>query len=85
MEIMMKECMWDIFKQVLAIELIIIRKQGVRKFALDVNKSNENAIKLYKKMGFEIEGTLKEEIFMGDFYDELVLMGKRVRNENVLS
>jgi ribosomal-protein-alanine N-acetyltransferase len=40
------------------------KKQGITSFTLEVRVSNENAIKLYEKLGFEIAGLRK------NFYDK---------------
>ena len=38
---------------------------------LNVNTQNNNAVSLYKKLGFEIVGTLHKEIFVnGEYFDE---------------
>jgi RimJ/RimL family protein N-acetyltransferase len=47
------------------------RAIGVHRLELTVNTRNQGAIALYKKMGFEIEGTKKHSMYMkGQFYDE---------------
>lgn len=47
---------------------------NLRKIYLNVAEYNENAIKLYKKMGFVIEGTFKEDIFINEKYCDLIRM-----------
>jgi len=47
---------------------------GLNRIYLYVLKNNESAIKLYNKIGFKLEGELKESIFKnGNFYDEIVM------------
>jgi RimJ/RimL family protein N-acetyltransferase len=54
------------------------RSNKVRKITLGVFSSNPNAIRLYKKFGFEVEGRLEDQFFIsGEFVDEL-LMGLRI-------
>ncbi|MBB6452377.1 ribosomal protein S18 acetylase RimI-like enzyme [Salirhabdus euzebyi] len=52
---------------------------GIKKISLSVLETNEKAIILYKKYGFEVEGRLKNDKFLSDgkFYDTLV-MGRLV-------
>ncbi|MDR6226321.1 GNAT family N-acetyltransferase [Desmospora profundinema] len=51
------------------------RANGVEKINLDVWSSNDRAIELYKKYGFQVEGRLrKQAILRGDYVDE-VFMG----------
>lgn len=45
------------------------------KISLVVRKDNPRAVELYKKCGFEVEGVLKNEVYIdGEFFD-LVAMG----------
>jgi len=48
---------------------------GIRKITLSVIESNDKAIELYKKHGFEIEGILKQDKFLSDgrFYDTIIM------------
>lgn len=50
---------------------------GIKKITLNVLETNEKAIQLYKKFGFEIEGILKKDKFLsdGNYYDTF-LMGR---------
>ncbi|MCA9835976.1 MAG: GNAT family N-acetyltransferase [Trueperaceae bacterium] len=44
--------------------------ESVKKINLRVRTDNQRALELYNKKGFQIEGTLKEEIFeAGTYYD----------------
>lgn len=50
---------------------------GIKKINLNVLETNQKAIKLYQKYGFEIEGILKKDkrLSDGNYYDT-VLMGR---------
>ncbi|WP_394139851.1 GNAT family N-acetyltransferase [Cytobacillus oceanisediminis] len=50
---------------------------GIKKITLKVLETNEKAINLYKKLGFEVEGTLKKDKKLSDgiFYNT-ILMGR---------
>jgi RimJ/RimL family protein N-acetyltransferase len=51
--------------------LDIARKKKLKKVGLTVNATNDRAIRLYRKAGFEIEGTLRKEIYYKrEFKDE---------------
>lgn len=52
---------------------------GVEKVELEVYASNEAAINLYKKMGFEIEGLRVMARKLDGYYDDIMLMGKLLR------
>ncbi|OIU72815.1 GNAT family N-acetyltransferase [Rossellomorea aquimaris] len=47
----------------------------IRKITLSVLQTNENAIKLYKKLGFEVEGVLKDDkrLSDGNYYHTIVM------------
>jgi RimJ/RimL family protein N-acetyltransferase len=49
-------------------------KQGLHKVYLKVDESNIAAIKSYQKVGFEIDGRLKDHVFDGTNYKTLLLM-----------
>jgi ribosomal protein S18 acetylase RimI-like enzyme len=50
---------------------------GIKKITLNVLETNDNAIKLYKKLGFEIEGVLKKDKILSDGkYYNTILMGR---------
>jgi ribosomal protein S18 acetylase RimI-like enzyme len=56
-----------------ALELIRENKEIV-KIQLFVNREQEAAVKLYKKMGFVIVGQMNKEIKIGDsYYDEFIM------------
>lgn len=49
----------------------------IRKMNLSVLETNEKAIKLYEKYGFEVEGTLKNDKLLSDGkYYHTILMGR---------
>ncbi|MGP6207768.1 GNAT family N-acetyltransferase [Cuniculiplasma sp. SKW3] len=50
------------------------KQQNIRKLNLEVFSSNENAISLYKKMGFEVEGVRKNQFLIFDRYVDDILM-----------
>ncbi|MNF88001.1 putative acetyltransferase YhhY [compost metagenome] len=55
---------------------------GVKKIALSVLGTNDKAIRLYEKFGFEIEGVLKQDKLLSDgHYYNTVMMG-RIRSSD---
>lgn len=47
---------------------------GLRKVTLFVTQGNENAVKLYKNIGFNLEGTLKKHSwFRGSYVDRFIM------------
>ena len=54
------------------------RARGARKLSLRVLSTNQPAIRLYERLGFECEGVLKEEFLIGHRYVDDVLMAKRL-------
>ncbi|MGG1661625.1 N-acetyltransferase family protein [Brevibacillus sp. NRS-1366] len=50
---------------------------GIKKMTLSVLETNDKAIKLYKKLGFEIEGILKKDKLLSDGnYYNTIMMGR---------
>ena len=50
------------------------RRQGLKRLELEVMVTNARAIALYKKSGFEVEGTRKDAVCVdGDYVDELYM------------
>ncbi|WP_108671060.1 GNAT family N-acetyltransferase [Peribacillus acanthi] len=50
---------------------------GIKKMTLSVLETNEKAIQLYKKLGFEIEGILKNDKILSDGkYYNTIMMGR---------
>ncbi len=56
------------------------RNEGIIRMELTVMTHNERGIALYKKMGFEIEGTKKATIFVNGKYVDEYLMSKILGN-----
>jgi ribosomal protein S18 acetylase RimI-like enzyme len=57
-------------KQLLAQAQEVAREQGLRKISLQVTSSQQAAFALYKKMGFEVVGHFKQELYdNGIYYD----------------
>jgi RimJ/RimL family protein N-acetyltransferase len=74
---LLKEYWGQGLASILMNEMIMFAKAtGVlRKINLMVSVKNEKAISLYKKFGFEIEGTIKEDIFVNGQYNDGYCMG----------
>lgn len=50
---------------------------GIKKMTLNVMESNDNAKKLYEKLGFEVEGVLKDDKLLSDGkYYNMIVMGR---------
>jgi RimJ/RimL family protein N-acetyltransferase len=50
---------------------------GIKKIILNVLETNEKAINLYMKLGFEVEGILKKDKKLSDGnYYSTILMGR---------
>ncbi len=52
------------------------REMGIEKICLEVFSTNINAIELYRKMGFEVEGIRKKQFKIEGKYVDDVLMAK---------
>ncbi len=62
-----------------AMEFILdygFKKLGLHKIWLEVHTRNINAIKLYKKFGFEQEGLFKDNVLYKDGFDDEIRMAK---------
>ena len=48
---------------------------GIKKITLNVLETNEKAIKIYEKLGFKIEGILKNDKYLSDdkYYNTIVM------------
>jgi len=71
-----KDC-WGLgIGQHLLRELIKWAQDGrkIKKIHLKVRTDNARAISLYERLGFELEGLLKREIYLGDKYFDLYTM-----------
>ena len=53
-----------------------INNKVLRKINLMVSVKNENAIRLYKKFGFEEEGRIREDIYVNGAYNDGFWMGR---------
>ncbi len=52
------------------------RQNSVTKIDLSVMEQNTRALKLYKHLGFEVEGIRKRAVYMNNNYYSLIEMGK---------
>jgi len=54
--------------------LELARQRGARKITLRVLGSNDPALRLYRSAGYQVEGVLKDEFFLGGAYvDDMIL------------
>ncbi len=51
---------------------------GLRRIQLTVFAGNPDAIRLYRRLGYEVEGRKIEAIRIGDRYEDLVEMARRI-------
>lgn len=58
------------------------KSKGVEKISLSVFSSNERAIELYKKFGFQIEGVLTRQFLLDGKYVDEVQMGRLMKNNS---
>ncbi|MET3698925.1 RimJ/RimL family protein N-acetyltransferase [Bacillus oleivorans] len=56
------------------------RTKNIHRLELTVLTHNERAISLYKKMGFEIEGTKRDSLFIDGIYRDEYYMSKLIRD-----
>jgi RimJ/RimL family protein N-acetyltransferase len=61
-------------KRLIVQALAAARAFGLQRVELTVRENNANAIALYKKVGFEIEGVQRNAIFVDGTYENLILM-----------
>lgn len=50
--------------------------RSVKRIELEVFSKNTGAIKLYKRLGYEIEGVKRHAVESADSYDDLIIMAK---------
>lgn len=50
-----------------------------RRMELEVLGKNENAIGMYKRRGYEVEGVKKDAVESQDGFDDIVIMAKRLK------
>jgi ribosomal protein S18 acetylase RimI-like enzyme len=62
-------------KRLIAQALGAAKDFGLQRVELTVRENNVNAIALYKKVGFEIEGVQREAILVDGVHENLILMG----------
>ena len=55
--------------------LTLARNEGLHRISLEVVEENKAAVRLYKKLGFEIEGVMKDAYFGADntYHNQLVM------------
>lgn len=54
----------------------VAKERGARRMELEVFSRNVNAIKLYEKLGYEVEGVKRKAIETKEGFDDLVFMAK---------
>ncbi|MFD2444853.1 GNAT family N-acetyltransferase [Bacillus sp. CGMCC 1.16607] len=68
---------YGIGKNLLKESISWANSSGIKKITLNVLETNEKAIKLYQKLGFEIEGVLKKDKVLSDgHYYNTIIMGR---------
>ncbi|ESU30139.1 hypothetical protein G3A_23595 [Bacillus sp. 17376] len=73
---------YGVGKNLLQESISLAGENGFRKMTLNVMESNENALRLYQKLGFDVEGILKDDKLLSDGkYYNMIMMG-RVNNLN---
>ena len=62
-------------KNLLAESIAWADANGIQKITLNVLETNDKAVTLYQKLGFEIEGILKNDKTLsdGNFYNTIVM------------
>lgn len=58
---------------------------NLTRLELEVQVDNEGAIRLYKKFGFEIEGTLREYAFRDDSFVDVYSMARLKDRRSTIS
>lgn len=57
------------------------RERGIRRLELEVFAKNENAVRLYERRGYEIEGRRKKAVEDGGEFDDVLLMAKFIDSQ----
>lgn len=56
--------------------LVLAKRKGLHRMGLEVVEDNDAAVRLYKKLGFEIEGTKRDAYYGADGkYHNMLVMG----------
>jgi RimJ/RimL family protein N-acetyltransferase len=55
---------------------------GMRRIQLKVFARNTGALRLYHRLGYEVEGTRRQAIKIGDSYEDLIEMAKTTVHGN---
>jgi len=56
--------------------LTLVRNEGLHRIGLEVVEDNNAAVRLYRKLGFKIEGTLRDAYYGADGkYHRMLVMG----------
>ena len=63
-------------RELISRTLVAARAFGYHRVELTVRESNLDAIALYKKVGFEIEGLLRDAVQVDGIYENVVLMAR---------
>nr|WP_246005771.1 GNAT family N-acetyltransferase [Brevibacillus gelatini] len=66
---------YGIGKNLLQESIAWAERTGVKKMTLHVLETNEKAIRLYERLGFEVEGVLKKDrrLSDGNYYNTIVM------------
>ena len=68
---------YGIGKNLLKESIVWADSNGIRKVTLNVLETNDRAIELYKRLGFEIEGMLRQDKILSDGkYYNTIAMGR---------
>ncbi|MDW7650138.1 MAG: GNAT family N-acetyltransferase [Bacillota bacterium] len=59
------------------------QQKGLHRLELIVMQNNEPAVNLYRKMGYDIEGTKKDSLMVGDEFVDEYYMGKLITEPNI--
>jgi ribosomal protein S18 acetylase RimI-like enzyme len=57
------------------------KSKKIRRIELEVFGKNKNAIALYEKRGYVIEGIKKEAVYNLNAFDDIIIMTKRIDGE----